>query len=116
MKENDVPVTIITLKKPYGLLETLASIFSAFSVLLLMYKSIMGDFRLSPFGWMQKRLLWSTTDAFIERINRNKQDDEWLQDVLFSFFIDGNGLYATEEGIVNHLLRRLRSKREHEHV
>jgi hypothetical protein len=93
---GSIPYTVIAYETSYGWLEMLASIFSAFSILLLVYKLLMGDGKLDPFGWVQKRILVKTTKAFVEHVKESK-DDEWLENVLFAFYIKANGISELEE-------------------
>jgi hypothetical protein len=110
---------VVTSKPSYGLLEVLASVFSAFSILLLLYKLLMGDFRINPLGWVQRKLLRSRTSAFVERVLGDKDDaedaDEWLERVLFSLYLNGNGLQGDEttsfEDRVKRVIHRLKGKR-----
>ena len=83
----------------YGYLDSMASVFSAISILLIVYKLLMGDMRLNPFGWIQRWVFRSRTRKFIEKIKQGKDEeaaaddeDEWLAHVLFTLYIDGNGL------------------------
>jgi hypothetical protein len=108
-------ITVVTFKSSYGLLEVLASLFSAISILLLLYKKLMGDFRLNPLGWVQRKLLRSRTTAFIERVLGDKDDaDEWLEHVLFSLYLNGNGLEGDEtvgfKDDVKRVIHRLKSR------
>jgi hypothetical protein len=104
-----VPVTVISSSYSYGYLEMMASLLSAFSILLLAYKAIMGDFRVNPLGWMQKYVLYNSTKQLMQRV-KDQKDNEWLENVLFTFYINGNGLYSEQDSVFKTTLAKLKRR------
>ena len=54
--------------RSYTLLEVFASIFSSFSVLLLIYTFLMGESRMDPLGCIRRWFLHKDTERYVERV------------------------------------------------
>jgi hypothetical protein len=74
--------------RSYTLLEVLASLFSALSVLILVYHVLMGDARLQPMGWVQRYATRGSAYVYANNATRiSGSDAHKLQNMLYSLYV-----------------------------